>query len=115
MPRIPSLISAAAEFALMSGEEAFRIAIRFTGRERKFLALLFEGLGDHQIAGRMGIPEFLIGSLSGSIAEKLALRAFLPAPAGSSEKGLTPISSLRPIRQRRIHRYIRPYTTDRIQ
>lgn len=86
MARIPSLLSAAAELALLSGEDDFRNAIRLSDIEKAFLALVIEGLDDPQIAGRMGIPEFLIRNICGTIAEKLALRAFLPAPAGTGKR-----------------------------
>jgi DNA-binding NarL/FixJ family response regulator len=76
-----TLFSHVATQALSRGKRGARAAMRMTARERDVTALIAEGLGNREIAGRLGIAAHTVKSHVHNILEKLALHTRLEVAA----------------------------------
>jgi DNA-binding NarL/FixJ family response regulator len=70
-----------AEQAVSRGKRGQKAATRMTTREREVTALIAEGLGNKEIAGRLSIAAHTVKSHVHNILEKLALHTRLEVAA----------------------------------
>jgi DNA-binding NarL/FixJ family response regulator len=76
-----SLFSHVADRVLTRGKRRVKAAMRMTTRERQVMALIAEGLGNRDIAERLGIAAHTVKSHAHNILEKLALHTRLEVAA----------------------------------
>lgn len=76
-----TLFSHVAHEALTRGKRGVKAAMRMTTREREVMSLIGEGLGNSEIAGRLGIAAHTVKSHVHNVLEKLALHTRLEVAA----------------------------------
>jgi two-component system NarL family response regulator len=76
-----TLFSHVAAQALSGGRRSVKAATRMTSREREVTGLIAKGLGNREIAGRLGIAAHTVKSHVHNILEKLALHTRLEVAA----------------------------------
>jgi DNA-binding NarL/FixJ family response regulator len=78
--------------AVSRGKRSLKAAMRMTSRERQVTALIAEGLGNKEIADRLGIAAHTVKSHVHNILEKLALhtRLEVAAYAHANKNGPSP-------------------------
>jgi DNA-binding NarL/FixJ family response regulator len=82
-----SLFSHVADHAVTRGNGRAKAATRMTSREREVTALIAEGLGNSEIAGRLDIAAHTVKSHVHNILEKLALHTRLEVAAYAHADG----------------------------
>lgn len=82
-----TLLAHVAAQALTRGKRGRKAATRMTTREREVAALIAEGLGNKEIAGRLGIAVHTVKSHVHNILEKLALHTRLEVAAYAHPNG----------------------------
>ena len=82
-----TLFSHVAAQALTRGKRRVKAALRMTAREREVTALIADGLGNKEIAGRLNIAAHTVKSHVHNILEKLALHTRLEVAAYSHANG----------------------------
>jgi len=87
-----TLFSHVAAQAVSRGKRSLKAAMRMTSRERQVTALIAEGLGNKEIADRLGIAAHTVKSHVHNILEKLALhtRLEVAAYAHANKNGPSP-------------------------
>ena len=80
-PMAGTLFSHVAAQAVSRGKRSLKAAMRMTARERQVTALIAEGLGNKEIADRLGIAAHTVKSHVHNILEKLALHTRLEIAA----------------------------------
>ena len=82
-----TLFSHVASQALARGKRRLKAAMRMTARERQVMGLIAEGLGNTEIAGRLGLATHTVKSHVHNILERLALHSRLEVAAYAHAKG----------------------------
>lgn len=82
-----TLFSHVAAQALTRGKPGLRAAMRMTAREREVAALIAQGLGNKEIAGRLSIAAHTVKSHVHNILEKLVLHTRLEVAAYAHANG----------------------------
>jgi DNA-binding NarL/FixJ family response regulator len=82
-----TLFSHVAAQAVTRGKRRLKAAMRMTTREREVTALIAEGLGNKEIAGRLSIAAHTVKSHVHNILEKLALHTRLEVAAYAHANG----------------------------
>jgi DNA-binding NarL/FixJ family response regulator len=85
-----TLFSHVAAQAVSRGKRGMKAAMRMTGREKEVTALIAEGLGNKEIAGRLSIAAHTVKSHVHNILEKLALHSRLEVAAYAHTNGGRP-------------------------
>jgi DNA-binding NarL/FixJ family response regulator len=88
-----TLFSHVADQALKRGKRGLAAATRMTAREREVTALIAEGLGNREIAGRLRIAAHTVKSHVHNILEKLALHTRLEVAAYAHANGGRPTTT----------------------
>jgi DNA-binding NarL/FixJ family response regulator len=88
-----TLFSHVAAQAVSRGKRGLKAAMRMTAREKEVTALIAEGLGNKEIAGRLTIAAHTVKSHVHNILEKLALHSRLEVAAYAHTNGGRPAAS----------------------